>query len=299
MTKLRALPLGFININKPLYLTSHDVVNRVRRKLNLKKVGHAGTLDPLATGVLVVCVGQATRLSEYVMASSKSYRACIKLGETTATYDAEGEVQSYTDPTSITRAEIDSQLDRFVGDIQQLPPIYSAVKMNGKRLYELAREGASVELQPRSVTIHSLTVEAFENPYLTLSVACGSGTYIRSLAHDLGEALGVGAHLCGLVRTQSGSFNLEQAVTLEVFMDSDEPINYIIPPSPHTLSLPTITVDAPSIERIKNGQSILADHSMGNHMILAFDPAGVLIAILQADESVLKPNKVFISHNEG
>ena len=140
------------------------MVNRVRRKLNIKKVGHAGTLDPLATGVLIVCVGRATRLSEYVMASRKRYRACIKLGETTATYDGEGEVLTYTDPTAITAVAVETQLSRFIGNIQQLPPIYSAIKMNGKKLYELARQGASVELQPRSVTIHTLTVESFENP---------------------------------------------------------------------------------------------------------------------------------------
>lgn len=272
------------------------MVNRVRRKLNIKKVGHSGTLDPLASGVLVVCIGQATRLSEYVMASRKGYRACIKLGETTATYDAEGAVLTYSDPTAITLADVQAQLSAFTGNIQQLPPMYSAIKMNGKKLYELAREGESVERQFRAVTIYTLTVESFENPYLTLLVECGSGTYIRSLAHDLGQTLGVGGHLCGLVRTQSGDFHLEQSVTLEAFMEADDPIRYIIPPSPDSLSLPHIIVDDASIERIKNGQSIASDLSMGNQMILAFDQDHQLIAVLQANEGSLKPNKVFVSH---
>jgi tRNA pseudouridine55 synthase len=295
LNKLPAVPYGFINIDKPLHLTSHDVVSRVRRKLSIKKVGHSGTLDPLASGVLVVCVGQATRLSEYVMGSRKRYRACIKLGETTATYDAEGAVLTYTDPTAITMAEIQAQLSAFTGDIQQLPPMYSAVKMNGKKLYELAREGESIERQFRAVTIYSLTIESFENPLLTLSVHCGSGTYIRSLAHDLGQTLGVGAHLCGLVRTQSGAFNLEQAVALETFMESNEPTRYIIPPSPNSLPLPHLTLDARAIERVKNGQAICADLPLDNQVVIAFDQDDRLIAVLQADEGNLKPNKVFTS----
>lgn len=206
---------GLLNIDKPLGLTSHDVVNRVRRWTGVKKVGHAGTLDPLATGVLVLCLGPATRLSEYIMGHTKTYRAEVRLGQATSTYDAEGEITSSND-SPITQEQVEAALPQFKGYIKQVPPMYSAIKQDGQKLYDLARRGEEVEREPRDVTIYRLQIEAFEYPNMTLLVRCSAGTYIRSLAHDLGTVLGVGAHLSGLRRVASGeNFTVDNAITLE------------------------------------------------------------------------------------
>ncbi len=197
-------PFGFLNIDKPLGLTSHDVVARVRRNLNVKKVGHAGTLDPLATGVLVVCVGAATRLSEYVMNTTKRYEALVHLGVETETYDAEGAIVAEQAVNHVTQTDVEQALTTFLGPIDQLPPIYSAIKQGGRKLYEIARAGETAELQPRHVTIYALDILDWQPPFVRIAVTCSAGTYIRSLAHDLGAALGVGGSLDGLTRTASG-----------------------------------------------------------------------------------------------
>ncbi|NDJ61826.1 MAG: tRNA pseudouridine(55) synthase TruB, partial [Chloroflexi bacterium] len=197
---------GFLNIDKPLGWTSHDVVAKLRRGLQIKKIGHAGTLDPLATGVLVICLGAATRLSEYVMDTTKRYRAVVHLGVTTDTYDAEGEITAQRPSDHLSEADVRDALGAFVGALEQVPPMYSAIKQGGRKLYDLARAGEVVERPPRPVHIHALEVVAWQPPQVTLDVTCSPGTYIRSLAYDLGAALGVGAHLAGLMRTASGSF---------------------------------------------------------------------------------------------
>ncbi len=184
---------GILNIDKPQGWTSHDVVAWIRRVLKVKRVGHAGTLDPLATGVLLVCVGQATRVAEYLMASDKTYRAQIQLGTITDTYDTDGEVVE-TRPLSpdIDRGAIWVALGRFVGDIMQAPPAYSAIKQDGVPLHRRARRGEEVRPAPRPVRIHSIQLVDWTAPCLTVDVTCDPGTYIRSLAHDLGQALGCG-----------------------------------------------------------------------------------------------------------
>ncbi|HEX8994476.1 MAG TPA: tRNA pseudouridine(55) synthase TruB [Ktedonobacterales bacterium] len=209
---------GIFVIDKGEGLTSHDVVARVRRLARQKRVGHAGTLDPAATGVLPVLLGQATRVAEYLSESGKAYRAVVRFGVETNTYDREGEVTRVAptvDLASLTRERIEAILPAFLGEQWQLPPIYSAIKRAGRPLYALARAGEAVEVEPRRVRIDALRVVAWESPDLTLDVECGKGTYIRSLAHDLGERLGVGAHLAALTRTRSGPFTLDQAITLE------------------------------------------------------------------------------------
>lgn len=207
---------GIAVINKPAGMTSHDVVARMRKLAGQRRVGHAGTLDPAATGVLPVLLGQATRVSEYLSESGKAYRATIRFGVETDSYDADGRVTSEL-PVEISRDDIERVLPGFLGEQNQIPPVYSAIKRGGTPLYALARAGESVEVQPRRVTIHALRVIAWELPDLTLDVECGKGTYIRSLAHDLGQRLGPGAHLAGLIRTRSGPFTLDQALTLEEF----------------------------------------------------------------------------------
>ncbi|MFW5942793.1 MAG: tRNA pseudouridine(55) synthase TruB, partial [Chloroflexota bacterium] len=197
---------GLLNVDKPLHLTSHDVVARVRRLCDTRRVGHAGTLDPLASGVLVLAVGRATRLLEYVVGQPKEYQARVRLGQETNTYDGEGEITAQR-PVPVTRADVEQALQQFRGDIAQIPPMYSALKKGGKRLYELARQGKEVEREARRVTIYDLEILTWDRPVLTVRVRCSTGTYIRSLAHDLGQALGTGAYLSGLRRTAIGAFS--------------------------------------------------------------------------------------------
>src|SRR5689334_14246302 len=206
---------GFLNIDKPAGLTSHDVVAHIRRAARQKRVGHAGTLDPAATGVLVVALGNATRLIEYVQdATSKRYHAIVQLGTTTATDDAEGQVLASVAVPPFDRTAIERVLQAFRGEIMQVPPMYSALHYQGRRLHELAREGIAVERAARPVTIERLELIDWASPLLTLDVMCSKGTYIRSIARDLGDALGCGAHLQTLRRTAVGSFLIEDAVPL-------------------------------------------------------------------------------------
>lgn len=203
-------------IDKPVGPTSHDVVARIRRAARLRRVGHAGTLDPLASGVLVVALGNATRLVEYLTADDKAYRAVIAFGSETATDDAEGDVTrtgpvDHLDATAITAA-----LDAFRGTITQVPPSYSAISVGGERLHALARRGVAVEAPPRQVTIDAIDLIAWEAPRATIDIACGKGTYVRSIARDLGVAVGSAAHLAGLRRTRSGTFRIEDAPALDV-----------------------------------------------------------------------------------
>lgn len=198
---------GFLVVDKPASLTSHDVVAKVRRGTGIKKIGHAGTLDPMATGVLVLCLGYATRLSEYVMASTKVYNATVKFGVETDTYDADGHVTAEHDASHLTQEHIEAILPKFRGDILQIPPMYSAIQKNGKRLYDLARAGIEVEREPRPVTIYKLEILRWVWPQAVIEVTCSAGTYIRSLAHDFGEMLGVGGHLTSLRRVASGTLS--------------------------------------------------------------------------------------------
>jgi len=205
---------GILNINKPQGKTSFSVVAMVRRLSGERHVGHAGTLDPEATGVLPVCLGQGTRIIEFLVQATKAYRAQIELGLATDTYDASGNITHSGDPSGISREQLKSALASFRGLIQQTPPMYSAVKYHGKRLYELARAGIKVERESRLARIYHLELMDWQPPVATIEVVCGKGTYIRSLAHDLGQALGCGANLKDLVRLRYGLFNIEDAVSL-------------------------------------------------------------------------------------
>ncbi|MBI2975522.1 MAG: tRNA pseudouridine(55) synthase TruB, partial [Chloroflexi bacterium] len=205
---------GLLIVDKPSGPTSHDVVYKVRKWSNERRIGHAGTLDPMATGVLVLCMGPATRLAEYLLNGDKRYRAVVRLGQTTDTYDAQGRVLD-SRPVDCTPEQIESALAAFRGAIEQTPPAFSAIQVNGQRAYDLARRGQAPDLKPRAITIHSLTLVGWSAPDATLEVACSAGTYIRSLAHDLGQALGCGAHLVALRRTAAGQFSVHQAVALD------------------------------------------------------------------------------------
>jgi tRNA pseudouridine55 synthase len=295
-------------------MTSHDVVARVRRVTGIKKIGHAGTLDPLAAGVLVLCVGGATRLSDYVMHGKKRYQARVRLGETTTTYDAEGEVVLERDASRVTREDVERVLPSFVGEIEQIPPMYSAIKQGGKKLYDLAREGKTVEREARKVRIDAITVSQWDIAVMGRKLAdsqalsdtsnrrsvtefeaeivCSAGTYIRSLAFDIGEALGVGAHLTGLIRTGSGVFTLENAVPLDTLLVN--PAEYVIRPYEALKDYPALMLDAADEVEVMHGRAINRSSDFtAEAVIMAYDGQKRLIAVLAADNGQLKPQKVF------
>ena len=212
------LPGAIILMNKPLEWTSFDVVRYVRNRLKIKKVGHAGTLDPLAAGLLICCCGRATKTISQLQDQSKTYLATIRFGYSTPSYDAATEADHSAGWEHIRAEEIEKVLqEKFTGTIMQKPPVYSALKKDGKRLYTYARKGVEVEIEPRPVVIHNITIKEISLPYLTLEVVCGKGTYIRSLAHDLGLELNSRAHLSALVRTHSGGFSVQDAYSPEEF----------------------------------------------------------------------------------
>ena len=244
---------GILIVNKPKGWTSHDVVGKIRHIAQMKKVGHAGTLDPIATGVLVVLLGKATKLSDILLQKDKTYRAGVRLGFKTDTYDITGVVISQTEP-EITKDEVESVLRRFEGKQLQQPPMYSAVKQGGKKLYELARQGIEVERPLREVEIYSIDRLDFASPSFTIEVHCSKGTYIRSLIHDIGQAMGSGACMESLCRTASGSFLLSDAVTVEQ-LSKDGVAPYLIPPQ-NILPVPEMTVDGEQERLIRNGNRI-------------------------------------------
>jgi tRNA pseudouridine55 synthase len=204
-----------VNLNKDRGLSSQAAVTAVKKAFKVRKAGHAGTLDPLATGVLMVCLNEATKIAGLLADTDKEYLVTAKLGESTDTYDAEGTVTKTADPSAVTEQGVRDALRGFVGEQEQLPPMYSAVKVGGEPLYKLARKGLEVERDKRRVTIHELHLVNFDRPFATLSVSCSKGTYIRTLCHDLGEFLGVGSHVTGLVRTRVGKFSLTDAATIQ------------------------------------------------------------------------------------
>lgn len=279
-------------------MTSHDVVAQVRRlsrkTTGTKKVGHAGTLDPMATGVLILCLGHATRLSEYAMSSTKEYRATVHLGIETDTYDTEGEIIAENDASHISREQVEAVFQDFIGDIQQIPPIYSAIKKDGKKLYELARKGEEIELESRAVTIHSLILQEWNPPFFIVDVTCGAGTYIRSLAHDIGEKLGVGAHLSGLIRTRSGGFSLENSVSLETLLENEDWKEYIAPPKEALSDWQSVNLTEEQAADLKLGRFIENDGSLSDDLVMAFMQDGHLLAVLENRDKYWKPHKVFL-----
>jgi tRNA pseudouridine55 synthase len=266
-------------------MSSRQAVNVVQRLSRPAKAGHAGTLDPLATGVLVVCVGGATRLIEYVQRMPKQYVGTFWLGRQSPTEDIEGDVVELADAPRLTQEQIVMATRRFLGRIEQRPPAFSALKINGRPAYKLARQGKPVELAPRPIEIHRITVVKYEYPELVLEVECGSGTYIRSLGRDLAESLGTAAVMAALVRTRIGGFRIEDAVAPRD-ITSDNWLTHLRPPLQAVEYLPRVQLSAAAASRIRNGLTI-ERQSLGDlpdareQELAAVDPAGQLIGILE------------------
>lgn len=282
---------GFLNIYKPVGMTSHDVVAVLRRITKIKQIGHTGTLDPFAQGVLPVCIGKSTRLIEY-LPDDKEYIATVQFGSATTTYDVEGEV-TFTSDKKISAIDID--LKPFEGEIEQFPPIYSAIKVNGKKLYEYAREGKEVEIKPRNVTIEKIELKNFneQTQQAEILIKCSKGTYIRSIAHDLGQNLGVGAHLIKLVRTQAGKFRVENSVQLDGINVKENLINPL-----RMFDLPILSVNDDELERIRHGVSIETPQNStvltSNDRFVVLEYNDDVVAIGMIDGKTIKAKKVFL-----
>lgn len=289
---------GVLVIDKPVGMTSHDVVQVIRRGTGIRRAGHTGTLDPRASGVLVVLIGPAVRLSEYVSASDKRYQATIQLGSSTDTYDSEGTITgNSTSVDGITEEQFLEILESFEGDIQQVPPPYSAVKVKGKKAYEMARKGEEVELEARDIKVYALDLLEWAPPEVVIDVYCSSGTYVRSLANDLGKELGVGAHLIGLRRTRSGRFTLRDAVPLrrlkEAFQAGDW-YKYLIPAADALGDWPSVELDPDQVELVRHGHRIDAE-SDSEGWARGISMQGDLVALLEYDSETneWQPRKVF------
>ncbi|MGH2443565.1 MAG: tRNA pseudouridine(55) synthase TruB [Chloroflexota bacterium] len=281
---------GILVVDKPQGWTSHDVVAGVRRFAGQRQVGHAGTLDPLATGVLLVALGRATKLTSYLMDSTKVYRVEIVLGATTVTDDAEAPMLAYLDPSGVTRPDIESRLPAFTGDINQVPPKYSAVRASGKKLYSLARKGIDVEASPRAVSIRELTVESWECPRLRLLVRCGPGMYIRSLARDLGAALGVGAYVHALRRVRSGTFTEGEARSLDCVSSAaatgpDGLAGLLEPADRAVLDWPALLLSDADVVRVRNGRMAPAPGTAAGNVRI-YGSAGLIALGKQSGEWV-------------
>jgi tRNA pseudouridine55 synthase len=286
---------GLLVLDKPVGLTSRDAVDRALPWFPRKtRVGHTGTLDPLASGVLVLCVGQATRLTEYVQDLAKTYIADVILGARSATDDAEGPISSADVKHPPDGATIERSLSQFLGNVEQVPPAFSAAKVAGQRAYAAARRGTALELAPRTVRIDGIDVLEFDYPRLRIDVRCGKGTYIRSLARDLGDRLGCGAYLGGLRRTRVGPFRPEDAISLDT--DGATALASLLPPAAAVSGLPRLTLAVDDVARLRHGQMVTNEDTMPAGVEIAvFDSTGALAAIARTDDAgrALRPVKVF------
>jgi tRNA pseudouridine55 synthase len=293
---------GILAIDKSLGWTSHDVVARIRRVSGQRQVGHAGTLDPLATGLLLVVLGRATRLSSYLMSGTKEYRALVVLGVSTTTDDSESEIKQQCDPSNVSRDELERCLSRFVGTIEQHPPQYSAVRQDGQKLYAMARQGTTVETRARTVTIRAIDLEKFEPPGAWLRIRCESGTYIRSLARDFGQELGVGAYLHALRRTRSGRFDVVDAKSLDSLSGTDQLRDRLLPADYALVDHPALLLDDKQIRAIQMGQAIGLEPASesepdpanaGHEEIRLYEASGRLVALGRRSVGVIRPFRVF------
>ena len=293
---------GIINVNKPPGITSMDVIRRIRQASGVRRVGHSGTLDPLASGVMVVALGVAARLLEYVTEFNKSYAAKIELGKSTDTYDGEGEILSSELKVMVSDSDVRSAIQTFKGTQSQIPPMHSAIKVNGIKLYDLARKGITIDRAPRLVNLYDAYISDFKSPELDLQITCSKGFYVRTFANDLGIQLGCGAYLKELVRTSVGKFNIEDSLSLD-FIETNlqknkskillQKLETVLDP------IPKLRLDFDETKKVQNGISIPAvgNHTAAtdSHIAMALTEKGKLIAVMRLNEEELiwKPEKVF------
>lgn len=287
---------GIVNVNKPLGITSHDVVYRLRRLLGIKKIGHTGTLDPDASGVLPMCVGKGTKLAEMLTATDKQYLAELTLGAFTDTQDASGEVlQRFR--VNVTEDEIREKIADFVGEISQVPPMFSAIKVNGKKLYELAREGKTVEREARTVTIKNIEVQKvdLEAKTVTMLVDCSKGTYIRTLCNDIGAALGCGGYMSSLTRTKTGRFCIEKSFTLEqieeMLQNGDQ--SFMVPVAEALPEYRRITLADKNAKKVRNGIRISVEGLTEGETYRVFDESGEFLILAQQTKDGLDVIRTF------
>ena len=288
-----AYPLdGVLLFDKPLGLSSNTALQKVRRLFQAEKAGHTGTLDPLATGLLPICFGEATKFSSALLDADKTYRARVRLGQTTTTGDAEGEIISRSQ-VEVSEAQLPEVLSRFVGEIRQLPPMHSAIKHQGKPLYEYIRKGETVDRKARSVTIHELVLERFAGEELEMVVRCSKGTYIRTLAEDIGQTLGCGAHLLALRRLAIGRFSLEDAYGWERLehMDKQERETCLLPLDCMLQGLPMLELDNGQVTRIAQGQRLVLEQALPSDRIRLYG-AGEFIGVGRLEGNLLVPERL-------
>lgn len=294
---------GILLVDKPAGMTSHDVVDRIRRAARMKRVGHTGTLDPAATGLLILCLGPATRLSEHFTALEKTYEGTMRLGVETASYDLDGEIVAEKPVPELDTAAIQLRCNPFVGQIQQVPPMVSAVKVDGERLYKLARKGEIVDRPARSVLVRAYDVLSYDAPDARVRVTCSSGTYVRSLCHDVGQAIGCGAALASLRRLAVGRHRVDDALPLEAFTSPDS-VEVRLLPMGDALELPAGILEDDALQALANGNSISSRNLVGgcpvSHGWLQLkNQAGELLALGMVEpaglESLVHPKRVFLN----
>lgn len=287
------MPNGIIVIDKPQDWTSMDVCAKLRGLFHEKRIGHAGTLDPMATGVLPVFVGRATRAVEFASEGDKEYLAGLRLGTVTDTQDTSGRVLE-EHPVSVTREELEAALAPFWGEIQQLPPMYSAIKVNGKKLYELARKGREVERKPRAITIHSLVVEGQESATdFLIRVRCSKGTYVRTLCHDIGQALGCGGTMYSLRRTMAAGFTLEDALPLEQVLQAEDPASLLLGVDAYFAGRPVLILKPAAEKKVRNGMTLVLPDAPSAGEYRVYSEAGEFLALSRVSQGKLITIKSF------
>ena len=287
------MPNGIIVIDKPQDWTSMDVCAKLRGVFHEKRIGHAGTLDPMATGVLPVFVGRATRAVEFASEGDKEYLAGLRLGTVTDTQDTSGQVLE-EHPVQATKEALEAALAPFRGEIQQLPPMYSAIKINGKKLYELARKGREVERKPRTITIHALEVEGQESPTdFLIRVRCSKGTYVRTLCHDIGQALGCGGTMYSLRRTMAAGFSLEDALPLEQVLQSDDPGSLLLGVDAYFAGRPMLILKPPAEKKVRNGMTLVLPDAPPAGEYRVYSEAGDFLALSRVSQGKLITIKSF------
>lgn len=285
---------GILLLDKPLGFSSNQALQKIKWLFKAAKAGHTGTLDPLATGLLPLCFGEATKFAHFLTDADKTYIATIKLGATTTTGDAEGEVLS-THVVNVSRQDFETASTLFVGEISQTPPMYSALKFEGKALYEYARAGVEIERQARLVTIHNIEVNSFAGDVAVITVTCSKGTYIRTLAEDIGKRLGCGAHLTGLRRTATADYRIEQAITLEQFeaMDDEQRMAALAPPDSAVHYLPAITLDDDGAFYLLQGQAVWRSGVIPSGLLRLYNEQQVFLGLGELqDDGKIAPKRL-------